>query len=49
MRQVLYTLVISPHRISQFRRQVELMLYAFDGSPSLDKANYLCPGILPDV
>lgn len=27
-------------------RQVELMLYAFDGSPSLDKVAYLCPGNL---
>ncbi len=24
--------------------QVELMLYAFDGSPSLDKITHLCPG-----
>jgi hypothetical protein len=47
MRQVVNTHVISPHCISQFTQQVELMLYAFDGSPSLDKANYLCPGALP--
>jgi hypothetical protein len=46
MRQVVHTHFASPHRISQFSRQVELMLYAFDGSPSLDKANYLCPGTL---
>ena len=29
--------------------QVELMLYAFDGSPSLDKVSYLCPGIVRGV
>jgi hypothetical protein len=44
LRQVLATLVIFPVERSEVIQQVELMLYAFDGSPSLDKVAYLCPG-----